>query len=522
MPENNSHGRNLDDPVTWKEEGNEFFNKAQYEDAAKCYSHAIELNPNFIEAWNNLGLTLLKLGRVDQAKNCNEKVKELKESARESKPTQSTQPPSLSTQITTKTDNQLTIVQEQKNPGIAALCSFFIPGLGQIYNGDVGKGIAVLLGTLIGALFLFIPGLIVWIFGIYDAHKTSKRMNSGETQYKSTNTVAMILFGILGIVLILIFFIIVAAIIAAFTFGLAGSTPNAKNVAVTATSEGLTWQGGNDLSKIVSWTARLDDETVIARGDSAPRVGQGHRFSRPVGGERVRVIANFPDGSSEIILDVTITGTISATNYPTLNTQSSSFSGSNSGNQGYIPRFGWGDIIADRYNQRYVIYNENMETSGNYLVYRIGDCPNLKTIILTAVDVDKTYNKVGKQNPDTICSSNVIIQTTPTQTPITSSYTTVSTPQSSLLSCSISGKWIQQDVAGYVYIQIYSDKRIEIYLNNQLRSWGTWEIITSNQFRNTWTGGADTGTGNTVTISSDCNTHECVSFRGEHSTFIRA
>lgn len=220
----------------------------------------------------------------------------------------------------------------------------------------------------------------------------------------------------------------------------------------------------------------------------------------------------------------------SSPNYPTFQyTQTASTTESNSGSQGYIPRFSWGDIITDRFNQKYVIYNENMETSGNYLVYRIGDCPNLKTIILTAKDVDKTYYKVGKQNPDTICSSNVIIQTTPTtiiQTtrttmPITSAYTIFPTSQQSGLSCSITGKWIQQDVAGYVYIQIYSDKRIEIYLNNQLRSWGTWEVITSNQFRNTWTSGADAGTGNTVTISSDCNTHEYVSFAGEHSTFVR-
>ena len=28
-----------------------------------------------------------------------------------------------------------------KNPGLAAIISFFFPGLGQIYNGEIGKGI---------------------------------------------------------------------------------------------------------------------------------------------------------------------------------------------------------------------------------------------------------------------------------------------------------------------------------------------------------------------------------------------
>ena len=220
----------------------------------------------------------------------------------------------------------------------------------------------------------------------------------------------------------------------------------------------------------------------------------------------------------------------STTNSAVQYTQTSSVSTSNYENQGYIPRFDWGDIIVDRYNQRYVIYNENMETSGNYLVYRIGDCPNLKTIILTAQDVDKTYSKVGKQNPNTICSSNIviqttpttIIQTTPTTTPITSAITTVATSQQSGLSCSITGKWIQQDVAGYVYLQIYSDKRIEIYLSNQLRSWGTYDIIAPNQIRFTWSGGVDTGTGGTITVSSDCQSLDVLSFRGERSTFRRA
>ena len=67
-------------------------------------------------------------------------------------------------------------VEKEKNPGIAVLCSFFIPGLGQFYNGDLGKGIAFFLGTFIASLFFFIPGVIVWIFGMYDAYKNSKKI----------------------------------------------------------------------------------------------------------------------------------------------------------------------------------------------------------------------------------------------------------------------------------------------------------------------------------------------------------
>lgn len=96
--------------------------------------------------------------------------------------------------------------------------------------------------------------------------------------------------------------------------------------------------------------------------------------------------------------------TVSSQSYsPTQYYQTSNMNTYNTQNQPYIPKFTWGDVIYGGYTN-YVIYNENMETSGNYLVYRIGDCPNPKTIILKVQDADKTYIKVNKMNPSTICS----------------------------------------------------------------------------------------------------------------------
>jgi len=34
-----------------------------------------------------------------------------------------------------------------KNPAVAAIWSFFFPGLGQLYNGEIGKGITFILTT---------------------------------------------------------------------------------------------------------------------------------------------------------------------------------------------------------------------------------------------------------------------------------------------------------------------------------------------------------------------------------------
>ena len=38
-----------------------------------------------------------------------------------------------------------------KNPSIAVVLSFFWPGLGQIYNGEIGKGIAFLIAAGVSA-----------------------------------------------------------------------------------------------------------------------------------------------------------------------------------------------------------------------------------------------------------------------------------------------------------------------------------------------------------------------------------
>ena len=43
-----------------------------------------------------------------------------------------------------------------KNPSIAVLLSFFWPGLGQIYNGEIGKGILFLIAAGISAGLMWV------------------------------------------------------------------------------------------------------------------------------------------------------------------------------------------------------------------------------------------------------------------------------------------------------------------------------------------------------------------------------
>ena len=68
-----------------------------------------------------------------------------------------------------------TQTKEQKSPALAAILSFLIAGVGQIYNGQIGKGLLIFFTS-----WLIIP----WIIGIFDAYKTANRINTGEIAAK--------------------------------------------------------------------------------------------------------------------------------------------------------------------------------------------------------------------------------------------------------------------------------------------------------------------------------------------------
>ncbi|MEA4957913.1 hypothetical protein SDC9_32104 [bioreactor metagenome] len=75
-------------------------------------------------------------------------------------------------------------VKDEKSPGLAAVLSFLIIGLGQIYNGEIAKGLILLVVSYIcvALFFLIIPpiiAVILWIYAIYDAYNTAKSINEG-------------------------------------------------------------------------------------------------------------------------------------------------------------------------------------------------------------------------------------------------------------------------------------------------------------------------------------------------------
>ena len=75
-------------------------------------------------------------------------------------------------------------MMQKKSAGVAVILSFFLPGLGQIYNGQIGKGIILIILSvvfwLLSSIVIGIPFyIILWIYGMYNAYSTANKINAG-------------------------------------------------------------------------------------------------------------------------------------------------------------------------------------------------------------------------------------------------------------------------------------------------------------------------------------------------------
>lgn len=75
-----------------------------------------------------------------------------------------------------------------KDPGVAAVLSAVTGGwAGQVYNGEIGKGMGLLLLQVVNLLLVIVligilTGTIVWLLGIYDAYNSAERINSRDRE----------------------------------------------------------------------------------------------------------------------------------------------------------------------------------------------------------------------------------------------------------------------------------------------------------------------------------------------------
>ena len=118
---------------------------------------------------------------------------------------------------------------------------------------------------------------------------------------------------VIGVILMVAITVILAAVIAAFVFGMAENVQTTKVVAATATQQGqnitVTYQGGADHQSVSNLRITVTNSTATvpslnATSNGKPTVGSSWKDSNGTAGrDHVVVVAEFTDGTSQVILD---------------------------------------------------------------------------------------------------------------------------------------------------------------------------------------------------------------------------
>jgi len=128
---------------------------------------------------------------------------------------------------------------------------------------------------------------------------------------------------VIGVILMVAITVILAAVIAAFVFGMAGSVESTKAVAATAKQVGgafvMTYQGGKDDASVANVTVQFLDNGTVYYYDTGttgshltgtqnnadkPAVGASMTSSgATMGQDHVVMTAQYFDGGNQVILD---------------------------------------------------------------------------------------------------------------------------------------------------------------------------------------------------------------------------
>ena len=120
---------------------------------------------------------------------------------------------------------------------------------------------------------------------------------------------------VIGVILMVAITVILAAVIAAFVFGMAGSVSKTKVVAATlqrnsGTQIATTFQGGQDANSItgIAWSGDITPQTQGATsGTTALSVGSTRNLDTTVAsGAHVIGVGYFMDGTQQVILDTKV------------------------------------------------------------------------------------------------------------------------------------------------------------------------------------------------------------------------
>ncbi|MGA2933548.1 MAG: type IV pilin N-terminal domain-containing protein [Methanomicrobiales archaeon] len=114
---------------------------------------------------------------------------------------------------------------------------------------------------------------------------------------------------VIGVILMVAITVILAAVIAAFVFGMASGVQKTKSVAATARQTGangctVTWEGGQDNAMVSTYNVTMVDAAAPQGVNLPATVGNSTTWGLcTVGQDHIVVTAIFTDGTAQVILD---------------------------------------------------------------------------------------------------------------------------------------------------------------------------------------------------------------------------
>ena len=113
---------------------------------------------------------------------------------------------------------------------------------------------------------------------------------------------------VIGVILMVAITVILAAVIAAFVFGMGSNVQTTKTVGVTASFNSsqflvVTVQGGGDVAALSSLNMTIDGKP---HANTSEEIGVGTSFNstrKIESGEHVVIVAHFKDNSQQVVLD---------------------------------------------------------------------------------------------------------------------------------------------------------------------------------------------------------------------------
>lgn len=177
-------------PEFLNRQGNALAKAGRNEEALAYYDKAISLDRACEKAWKNKAVVLRRLGREDEAGECRAAAARIGAGQPPAPPVRREEPatvpgPASGTPVRT--------------PALAALLSLVIPGLGQVYDGDIRRGRLFLIECLVGYILFFVPGVVIHAWSIADAVLLSRKINSGMQRNVPVKRKDLLSFAALGL-----------------------------------------------------------------------------------------------------------------------------------------------------------------------------------------------------------------------------------------------------------------------------------------------------------------------------------